>query len=103
METQTVKSVALPRRARPRGGGAIRSTQGFLFTIPAILLLVVSVVYPILWALNLSVHSFDIINPERSGRFVGLDNYVEILGSSNFRAALFFTCGFVVATLALEL
>ena len=63
----------------------------------------VSVVYPILWALNLSVHTFDIINPERSGRFVGLDNYAEILASPDFRSALFNTGAFVIATLILEM
>ena len=83
--------MVLSRPSRNRSLAALRSRQGFLFTIPALILLVASVVYPILWALNLSVHTFDIINPEKSGRFVGLGNYAEILSSTDFQSALFNT------------
>ena len=101
--TSRNEHVAMSQPSRNGGLAAVRSRQGLLFTIPALILLAFSVVYPILWALNLSVHTLDIINPERSGRFVGLDNYAEILGSPDFQSALLFTGGFVVTTLILEL
>src|SRR5581483_2015242 len=89
------RRIALLRPSQHKGPHAARSREGFLLTLPALVLLVISVVYPILWALNLSVHTFDVINPSRSGQFVGLANYVEILSSSDFRAAFLNTVAFV--------
>ena len=62
-----------------------------------------SVVYPILWALNLSAHTFDAVNPGKSDEFVGLANYAEIVGSPDFRLALLNTFAFVIVTLSLEI
>jgi multiple sugar transport system permease protein len=76
---------------------------GVLLTLPALLLLFGTIGYPISWSLNLSLHSFDIINPAAGSEFVGLTNYLETLRSKNFYTALLVTGGFVVATLTLEL
>jgi multiple sugar transport system permease protein len=86
-----------------KGVGAVRSKVGVLLTVPAVLLLFGTVIYPILWSLNLSLHSFDIINPDKASEFVGLNNYLEMLSSEDFHGALLFTGGFVIATLTLEL
>jgi multiple sugar transport system permease protein len=67
------------------------------------LLLFGTIVYPLFWSLNLSLHSFDIINPAAISEFIGLTNYLEILSSRGFYDALFNTFGFVIASLTLEL
>src|SRR5438552_3726808 len=107
MATDTVRvretqRVAVARPSRKRGVAGIRRRNGFLLTIPALLMLAGSVVYPILWALNLSAHTFDAVNPGKSDEFVGLANYAEIVGSPDFRLALLNTFAFVIVTLSLE-
>jgi multiple sugar transport system permease protein len=72
-------------------------------TVPALAILLVSVAYPIAWALNLSVHTLDLVNPEKSGEFVAAANYADIVASGDFRQALFNTCAFVITTLILEI
>ena len=51
------------RPLKKKGVGAVRSRAGLLLTAPAMLLLFGTIVYPRFWSLNLSLHSFDIINP----------------------------------------
>jgi len=65
---------------------------GFWFTLPAILLLTIFIVYPLLSTVQMSVN-------DASGSFVGLDNYVEITSSPRtWRATLntLFYVGFSV-------
>lgn len=73
-----------------------------LLTLPALVVLAVTVAYPIVWLMSLSLQSFSISAGAEPARFVGFDNYRRILGSSDFRTALIHTIGFVVLTLALE-
>ena len=47
---------------------------GFAFTLPAILLLTIFIVYPLLSTVQMSV-------TDASGSFVGLENYAEVIGS----------------------
>lgn len=86
-----------------RLGGSRRQRIGLLFTAPAILAVAVVIGYPLLWAANLSFLSADAIAPRGNPHYVGLDNYLEMLGSRDFRAAMLLTCGFVATTLTLEL
>jgi multiple sugar transport system permease protein len=74
-----------------------------LFTAPAIVAVVLVIGYPLAWALNLSFLSEDALAPRGDPHYVGLDNYAEMLGSRDFRAAILQTLGFVVTTLTLEL
>lgn len=59
----------------------------FLFLLPALILLLLLVAYPVID--NIRISFFDIpINPTFPGTFVGLDNYEKVLTDSGFYNAL---------------
>jgi ABC-type sugar transport system permease subunit len=69
--------------------------------LPALITLGVTVVYPVAWTLWLSLNGPDTAlrgTPD----FRGLDNYLRIGGSSEFRAALVNTLGLTAASFLLE-
>jgi multiple sugar transport system permease protein len=88
---------------RSRGRRRAAGRTGVLFTLPAILVMVAIVAYPLLWTLNLSFRSLDLLKPNSTSRYVGLSNYSAVLGSSEFRNALLLTTAFVIVTIVLEL
>lgn len=98
------------RRARPAPAQAARRTrrswrnrhQGLLLTLPALVVLGVTVGYPIVWLASLSLQSFGVSATAPPGRFVGLANYTRLFKTPEFAAALWHTVGFVAASLALE-
>jgi alpha-glucoside transport system permease protein len=71
----TVVGQATPRWRRPmfmrRGGW-----QGFLFLLPALFILIVFLIYPVIWTIRLSL---DTGRGLRFREFVGLDNYKTLL------------------------
>lgn len=88
-----------PARRRRRGR---RNWQGVLLTLPALVVLAVTVGYPIVWLASLSLQSFSIAADAPPPQFVGLKNYTDLLGDVQFRTALAHTVGFVLASLVLE-
>jgi ABC-type sugar transport system permease subunit len=58
-----------------------RTRQAFLFILPALIIAILFVYYPALYTLRLSFFKWDLISPEQ--KFVGLDNYKEILASGS--------------------
>lgn len=75
---------------------------GLLMTLPALLLLGVTVLYPIAWSISLSLQSFDIVAGGAPPEFVGLDNYARVSTSPAFLTAMRHTVGYVATTLAVE-
>ena len=104
---RAVRSTAGQQRlARRRPGTTLarrRVRTGILLTLPALLALAVTVVYPILWTVSLSVQSFSISANAEPARFAGLANYRKIVGSPAFQSAMLHTLGFVATTLVVEL
>ncbi|GGG08578.1 carbohydrate ABC transporter permease [Paenibacillus abyssi] len=78
-----------------------RRTAGILLTLPALIVMAATVLYPILWSLKISV--FESKGMMTSGSFVGLENYINVLQSSQFQSALWNTLGFVSVTIIVEL
>lgn len=60
-------------------------TAGWLFVIPAVVLIVVFALLPIVWALLLSFQSSDFVTP---AKWVGLANYQALRHDPDFRAAV---------------
>src|SRR6266702_2435555 len=87
-------------RGQTRARGQMRA--GLLLTLPALLVMAATVVYPILWSLNISFFSAENFLAG-SSQFVGLSNYARVLSSGQFQNALWNTGGFVVATIIIEL
>ena len=59
-----------------------RRTVALLFIVPALVMLLVLVCYPIVYTIWLSLHSRD------GGRYVGLANYVTMFTAAETRRAI---------------
>jgi len=80
-----------------------RRWSGVALTAPAILALAITVVFPFVWTVSLSLQDFNPTPGAPSGDFVGLDNFIRIAGSAAFQQALLQTVSYTVTTLAVEL
>lgn len=86
-----------------RGWSAPNEPQPFLFFVlnsPAILLLLGLVLYPIVYSFWLSLHAYNLRQPNRV-RFIGLDNYATVLSSDQFWAAAGNTALFCAGSISL--
>jgi len=72
----------------------------FLLNAPALLAILLLVGYPIAYSAWVSLHKYNLKRP-RIFRFVGLDNYAEILQSQEFLDALWITLAFTGLAVAL--
>jgi multiple sugar transport system permease protein len=74
---------------------------GGLFALPAVLFLVLTSLYPLIYSLILTFYRWDLkISPQRT--FVGLQNYSYAFGDQEFIHSLRVTLLFVVVTVAVE-
>jgi multiple sugar transport system permease protein len=69
---------------------------------PSLAVIALVAAYPICYAIWLSLNEYSVITPGLS-RFVGLDNYVEALGSAQFWETMETTVIFTVVSVGLEL
>jgi multiple sugar transport system permease protein len=94
-----------PRRRprRRRGLSAGRRRAGVLLTLPALLALAATALYPLLWTVSLSLQRFSVAVGGPAPSFVGLENYTRVLASPAFWTALTQTLGYVATTLVVEL
>ncbi len=88
---------AVSRVSPPIASAAVRSRRrqswaGYVFVGPAILLLLVFNVYPLVQGVVLSLQQWDGVNP--SPAYVGLANYARVLGDDVFRVSLLNALGF---------
>ncbi len=73
------------------------------FLAPAVVTLLAIGVYPTLFALRTSLHQYNLTRPRDGFPWVGLDNYVAVLGDSTFWETLRRTAGFYLAVMPVEL
>lgn len=74
-----------------------------IFMLPAILVLFLTTIYPMLYAGYLSFRSYDLAKPFVPRMFVGWANYHEILSSSEFFHTLSVTFRLMAMTLSVQL
>ena len=92
-------STALPGRRRQR-----RPLGPWLWYVaPAIAVLLLIGVVPLVTAFGLSLTQFSFILPGRTGQFVGAENYVSLLSNDAFLAAIVRTGAFTGLAVFLEL
>jgi multiple sugar transport system permease protein len=96
-----VTTLASTRRRHTFAGR--RRLTGILLTAPAILALALTVLYPLVWTISLSVQKFTLGVNAPAPTFAGADNYLRVLGSAAFTNSLWQTLGYVVTTLVVEL
>ncbi len=73
------------------------------FVLPALSVVVLVALFPLGWTVWESLHLHDLHMPWLGRPFVGVDNYVEILGDRRFWGAMWHTAFFTFATVTLEL
>jgi len=83
-----------PTRSRVSFYG--RALEGYLFTAPALVLLLVFVVLPAIWVVVLSFYRWDLISSEAVP--IGLANYQRMAADSLWWKSLWQTCYFVAVT-----
>jgi trehalose/maltose transport system permease protein len=90
-----------PRRGRRSVFRGERRLGAAMLT-PSLAVIALVAAYPICYALWLSLNEYSVITPGLS-RFVGLDNYIDALGSAQFWEAMETTILFTVISVGLEL
>ncbi|MFP2897237.1 carbohydrate ABC transporter permease [Corallococcus sp. 4LFB] len=86
---------------RGAGSQARERRQAYLLVAPAVLVLAVVALYPVLAAVWLSLHRFILVFGER--RFTGLENYAYLVGDARFWSALGNTAYFTAVAVTVEL
>jgi multiple sugar transport system permease protein len=74
---------------------------GFLITTPALLLMFLIFVFPLLFSAYTSLHDFNITRPDRT-QFVGLGNFGDLLSDPEFHRALGNTLTYVFVAVPIE-
>ena len=75
----------------------------WLMMSPALLVLAVIALYPVLRTFWLSLHEMSLKNPGSGYPFIGLGNYIEIFSDERAMTDILFTIQFTVVTVVLEM
>jgi multiple sugar transport system permease protein len=95
------EGLRIPRRRR-RSLFREERRLGATMVSPSLAVIALVAAYPICYAIWLSLNEYSVITPGLS-RFVGLDNYIDALGSSDFWGAWTTTIVFTAISVTLEL
>jgi multiple sugar transport system permease protein len=91
-----------PRKGKLSDRARAERKTAYLLCAPAVVVMAAVTGYPILYALWLSLHKFDLRFPADSS-WVGLDNYGQVLSSSTWWQDVFNTLVITVFSVAIEL
>lgn len=69
---------------------------------PAFIILIVMAIFPLIYALNLSFHSWNLAKPQYGYEFVGLRNFMRVLSDPRFYQSLRTTGVFTFVAVSLE-
>jgi multiple sugar transport system permease protein len=92
-----------PRRSAFRLGGMSDRAIAWLFIVPSVLLLLAINIFPLLWTIQLSFTNYRANRPNAPLRYVGLDNYRDILSDPDVWRAMQATAHFVLWSIVLEM
>ncbi|MEA2353509.1 MAG: trehalose/maltose transport system permease protein, partial [Thermoleophilaceae bacterium] len=91
-----------PKKRKLSDRARAERKTAYLLCAPAVIVMLAVTGYPILYALWLSLHKFDLRFPSES-RWVGLNNYGEVLSSTTWWQDVLNTVIITVASVAVEL
>jgi trehalose/maltose transport system permease protein len=94
--------LSLPRGRRRRSVFREERRLGATMLAPSLAVIALVAAYPICYAIWLSLNEYSVVTPGLS-RFVGIDNYLDALGSSEFWEAMKTTLLFTGISVGLEL
>lgn len=89
------RAVGSPRR------GARTPLTAYAFTVPALLLTIVILFVPMVYALRLSLYQYSLARPN-DVHFVGLANYADVLRQGGLLFSIWITLVYTVVSVALE-
>src|SRR3954451_7953447 len=95
------ETIGRPARRRRRSGLSERRLAAAMLS-PSLIVIALVAAYPILYAIWLSLNEYSVRVPGLS-RFVGLRNYTDAIGSSEFQHAFLDTFIFTVISVSIEL
>lgn len=95
-----VRTQAVEKEIRPRAWHGPQDLAGYLFVLPLLLWLAGAILYPLFFAVYLSVQDIKIIGS--GGAFVGLDNYRHVLSLARFWDASGRSLAWVVGNAVLQ-
>lgn len=112
MTISTASAAAPISRARPGGPARLRRRRSgasgsrwaaAAFAAPLLVYLIAFYAYPLIRSIDLSVHDYTVrAFVQGNAEFVGLSNYVDVISSPLFGAALWNTTVFVVGSLIFQ-
>jgi multiple sugar transport system permease protein len=98
----TERNIHANQERQPNSRRSLPKLIPYLLFLPAALLLIVILIYPLLQTLYMSFWRWPALDPSRVN-FVGFDNYVRLFTrDERFLTSLAFTLKFTVATIGLE-
>lgn len=78
---------------------AWNTLRPYVMVAPAIITFAIFFIYPIFYMIYLSMHSWDFISPDKD--FVGVDNFIELFESREFRQVLGNSLNYTLLTVSL--
>ncbi len=93
--------ISILNRAKTYLGNVLSKVKPYLMVLPAISIFLMFFIYPIFYMISLSFTSWNLINPVKE--FVGLDNYLELLSSSEFCTILINTLIYTFLVVSLSI
>jgi multiple sugar transport system permease protein len=94
----SVLAAIQPSRRRRR-----RTSSWLPFLVPAVVVLLLVGIVPLVAAFQMSLTSFSYVLPGHTGQWVGTDNYASLLSNTAFLGAIVRTVVFTVSAVVLEL
>jgi multiple sugar transport system permease protein len=85
------------------GALAGRRYAGYFFLAPAFLYLVAFSIYPLIYAVNVSLRQYILSKPYLGMQWVGLDNFVRVLTDKQFHYSMLATIYFAGVSVVIEL
>src|SRR5438045_769988 len=91
-------------RLRPRFVWLNDRRLAAIFLTPTMLLLLLIAIFPLIWSLYLSFTQYSVIQDAATGpKWVGLQNYAQLLSDKNIWNRFALTASFVVPAVGIEL
>jgi multiple sugar transport system permease protein len=80
----------------------LKKFEPYFFLLPALIILVLFLFFPLLWNLYISLHDVSILTIIKEWKFVGFENFNNIFDDPNFYNSLRVTLVFVIGTVILQ-
>jgi multiple sugar transport system permease protein len=76
--------------------------EPYLFLTPAFVILLVFLIFPLFWNVYISLHDVSLITLINGWRYIGWQNFLDLIEDSNFHTSLRVTLWFVAGSVALQ-